>query len=88
MASNCSNFTSVDLRVKQKTVLNRAEVDESNEYSSKRGGRSQNDSRVASTMTSFEALLAFLVDFDLHHDSVRTKIGPEQSQNQHTASRR
>ena len=36
VASNCSNFTSVDLRVKPKTALNRAEVDESNGYSPKR----------------------------------------------------
>ena len=36
VASNCSNFTSFDLRVKPKTALNRAEVDTSNECSSKR----------------------------------------------------
>ena len=37
MASNCSHFTSFDLKVRQKTDLNGEEVDESNEFSSKRG---------------------------------------------------
>ena len=48
VASNCSNFTSFDLRVKPKTVAKTAEVDESNE-----------NREFASKMTSFEALLAF-----------------------------
>ena len=37
VVSNCSNFTSFDLKVKPKTALNRAEVDESNENSCNRG---------------------------------------------------
>ena len=39
VASNCSNFTSFDPRVKLKTALNRAEVNESNENSFKSGKR-------------------------------------------------
>ena len=37
VASNCSNVTSFDLRLRPKTGLNRAEVEESNESSSKLG---------------------------------------------------
>ena len=59
VGSKCSNFTSTDLRVKPKTALNRAEVDESNEYSSKLERMNRNDFKLASKITSFEAYWLF-----------------------------
>ena len=55
VASNCSNFMSSDLKMKPKTALNRAEVDESNETS--RNNTVGMIPKLLQKVTSFEAFL-------------------------------